>query len=46
MDGGIDPGFSTQLLPFVPSAVSERIDHLTIYEVRDYHHSRHGASTI
>ena len=36
MYGGIDPGFSTQLLPFVLSAVSERIDHLTIYEVRDY----------
>jgi 4-hydroxy-tetrahydrodipicolinate reductase len=34
--GGIDPGFSTQLLPFVLSAVSERIDHLTLYEVRDY----------
>lgn len=34
--GGIDPGFSTQLLPFVLSAVSERVDHLTLSEVRDY----------
>jgi len=36
MYGGIDPGFSTQLLPFVLSAVSERVDHITLYEVRDY----------
>jgi hypothetical protein len=36
MYGGIDPGFSTQLLPFVLSAISERIDHLTLFEVRDY----------
>ncbi|QLL09788.1 hypothetical protein [Mycobacterium vicinigordonae] len=34
--GGIDPGFTTQLLPLVLSAVTERIDHLTLYEVRDY----------
>lgn len=34
--GGIDPGFATQLLPFVLSSVSERVDHLTLYEVRDY----------
>jgi 4-hydroxy-tetrahydrodipicolinate reductase len=36
MYGGIDPGFSTQLLPFVLSGVSELVDHLTLYEVRDY----------
>ena len=34
--GGIDPGFTTQLLPFVLAAVSERVDLLTLYEVRDY----------
>jgi 2,4-diaminopentanoate dehydrogenase len=34
--GGIDPGFTTQLLPFVLTAVSERVDLLTLYEVRDY----------
>ncbi|MBW3664044.1 MAG: diacylglycerol kinase [Actinobacteria bacterium] len=34
--GGIDPGFATQLLPLVLTAVSERIDLLTLYEVRDY----------
>lgn len=36
MYAGIDPGFTTQLLPFVLTAVSERVDHLTLYEVRDY----------
>lgn len=36
MYGGIDPGFTTQLLPFVLSSISERVDHLVLYEVRDY----------
>lgn len=36
MYGGIDPGFTTQLLPFVLTSVSERVDRITLYEVRDY----------
>jgi len=36
MYGGIDPGFTTQLLPFVLTSISERVDRLTLYEVRDY----------
>ena len=34
--GGIDPGFAAHTLPITLSAVCERIDLLTSYEVRDY----------
>lgn len=34
--GGIDPGFAAHTLPIVLSAITERIDLLTSYEVRDY----------
>ena len=34
--GGIDPGFAAHTLPITLSAISERIDLLTSYEVRDY----------
>jgi len=36
MYGGIDPGFTTTVLPFLLSSISERVDLLTLYEVRDY----------
>lgn len=34
--GGIDPGFAAHTLPITLSAISERIDLLVSYEVRDY----------
>ncbi|HEY2832585.1 MAG TPA: hypothetical protein VGJ14_09180 [Sporichthyaceae bacterium] len=34
--GGIDPGFAAHTLPITLSAICERIDLLTSYEVRDY----------
>ena len=34
--GGIDPGWSTTVLPLALTAISERVDLLTLYEVRDY----------
>ena len=34
--GGIDPGFAAHTLPIVLSGISERIDLLVSYEVRDY----------
>ena len=34
--GGIDPGFAAHTLPLVLSGVCERIDLMTVYEVRDY----------
>jgi 4-hydroxy-tetrahydrodipicolinate reductase len=36
MYAGMDPGFTTQLLPLVLTMTSERVDHLLLYEVRDY----------
>lgn len=34
--GGIDPGFAAHTLPILVTAISERIDLLVSYEVRDY----------
>jgi hypothetical protein len=34
--GGIDPGFASHTLPIVLSGICERIDLMTVYEVRDY----------
>ena len=34
--GGIDAGFASHTLPIVLSGICERIDLMTIYEVRDY----------
>jgi len=34
--GGIDPGFASHTLPIALSGICERIDLMTVYEVRDY----------